>query len=306
MSLDLSSATGQLKLLAYIPDRSKQQGRRFPLASISQALAIRFKRVSSRLADSIHWIQSLRTTGVMSDHTARAFGWAAARAFRRSAGTLGSGSSATGAISSETTSPASAPAASRNFRSTLSQWPPWPSGSSVARKATPLKVPSTDVMPREGSFALASSGSVRKVQATAFAVATGRNSVALKRILEAAVESPSASLGTVCSRATCPWPPASPCSLSSFVPFREKTTKVDGVLLLPSLPGAIPIEPTIVTETWFGAINYVCVKDSERSTDSKVAMLLTVATYQGYPLHAPVGLGWEKSYSVSGPAAADY
>src|SRR5438477_5784021 len=125
----------------------------------------------------------------MSAHTARAFGWAAARALRRSAGTLGSGSSATGAISSETTLPASAPAASRNFRSTLSQWPPWPSGSSVARKAKPLKVPSTDVMPREGSFALASFGRVRKVHETAFAVAFGRKSVALKRILDAAFES---------------------------------------------------------------------------------------------------------------------
>jgi len=192
VALDVSSATGQLRLLEYIPDRSKQQGRRFPLASISQALSIRFKRVFSRLADSIHWIQSLRATGVMSDHAARAFECAVARAFRRSAGTLGSGSSAAGAISSETMSPASAPAASRSFRSTLSQWPPWPSGSSVARKAKPLKVPSTDVMPREGSFALASLGRVRKVQATAFAVAAGRKSVALKRILEAVVESLSA------------------------------------------------------------------------------------------------------------------
>ena len=54
-----------------------------------------------------------------------------------------------------------------------------------------MKVPSTDVMPREGSFALASLGRVRKVQATAFAVGTGRKTVALKRILEAVVESPS-------------------------------------------------------------------------------------------------------------------
>jgi hypothetical protein len=46
VSLDVSSATGQLRLLAYIPDRSKQQGRRFPLVSISQALSIRFKRVA--------------------------------------------------------------------------------------------------------------------------------------------------------------------------------------------------------------------------------------------------------------------
>src|SRR5947208_8953609 len=47
-------------------------------------------------------------------------------------------------------------------------------------------------MPREGSFTLASLGRVTKVQATAFAVVTGRKSVALKRILEAVVESPSA------------------------------------------------------------------------------------------------------------------
>ena len=55
-----------------------------------------------------------------------------------------------------------------------------------------MKVPSIDVMPRDGSFALASLGSARKVQATAFAVATGLKSVALKRILEAVAESPSA------------------------------------------------------------------------------------------------------------------
>jgi hypothetical protein len=84
------------------------------------------------------------------------------------------------------------PAASRILRSTLSQWPPWPSGSSVARKAEPLIVPSTLARPRAGSFALASLGRVRKVQETAFAGPAGRNSVALKRILEALLESPSA------------------------------------------------------------------------------------------------------------------
>jgi hypothetical protein len=57
----------------------------------------------------------------MSDHNARAFG-AAARAFRRSAGALDSSSSPDGEISSVTTSPAFAPAASRIFRFTLSQW----------------------------------------------------------------------------------------------------------------------------------------------------------------------------------------
>jgi hypothetical protein len=43
-------------------------------------------------------------------------------------------------------------------------------------------------MPREGSFALASFGTVRKVQATAFVVVIGRKSVALKRILEPVAE----------------------------------------------------------------------------------------------------------------------
>jgi hypothetical protein len=46
-------------------------------------------------------------------------------------------------------------------------------------------------MLREGSFALASLGRVRKVHETAFAVAFGRKSVALKRILDAAFELPS-------------------------------------------------------------------------------------------------------------------
>src|SRR5438105_10087548 len=52
-------------------------------------------------------------------------------------------------------------------------------------------MPSTDVMLREGSFALASFGRVRKVHETALAVAFGRKSVALKRILDTAFEPPS-------------------------------------------------------------------------------------------------------------------
>src|ERR1039457_3810477 len=78
--------------------------RRFPAASIEQALLTRRARVSGCLAEVIHWIQSRRAMGVMSDHNARAFG-AAASAFRRSAGTLGSGSSPDGVISSVTTAP---------------------------------------------------------------------------------------------------------------------------------------------------------------------------------------------------------
>ena len=42
---DVSSATGQRRLLSYIPDRSKQHGRRFPLASMSQAVLIRRARL---------------------------------------------------------------------------------------------------------------------------------------------------------------------------------------------------------------------------------------------------------------------
>ena len=54
----------------------------------------------------------------------------------------------------------------------------------VARKGKPLMVPSTAVMPREGSFALAFFGRVTKVQEPTFAVADGRKSVTLKWILE--------------------------------------------------------------------------------------------------------------------------
>jgi hypothetical protein len=43
-------------------------------------------------------------------------------------------------------------------------------------------------MPRDGSFALAPFGRVRNVQETAFAVAAGRKSVALKQILEAVLD----------------------------------------------------------------------------------------------------------------------
>jgi hypothetical protein len=44
---------------------------------------------------------------------------------------------------------------------TLNQWLPIPSGSSGARKARPLNVPSTILIPREGSLLLAACGSLR-------------------------------------------------------------------------------------------------------------------------------------------------
>jgi hypothetical protein len=49
-------------------------------------------------------------------------------------------------------------------------------------------VPSTAVMPREGSFALAVFGKVRKVHEATFADSTGRKSFALKRILGAVLD----------------------------------------------------------------------------------------------------------------------
>src|SRR5205823_4330400 len=65
--------------------------RRFPAASIEQALSIRRLRVSSCLAESIQLIKSRRAIGVRSFHCAFDFG-AAASALRRSAGTFASGS----------------------------------------------------------------------------------------------------------------------------------------------------------------------------------------------------------------------
>lgn len=56
VSLALSSATGQLRRLSYMPDRSKQHGRHWPLASPGapeEAVAIRFTRVSGRLGEVI-------------------------------------------------------------------------------------------------------------------------------------------------------------------------------------------------------------------------------------------------------------
>ena len=87
---------------------------------MSQAVAMRRSRVSAFLPEVIQWIQSRRATGVISDHVAFAAKFAASD-FRRSAGNVGSGSTAIGVISSATVSPTSAPAATRNARDTFSQ-----------------------------------------------------------------------------------------------------------------------------------------------------------------------------------------
>ena len=68
--------------------------------------------------------------GVISDHKARAFGAAAARAFLKSDGTAGSGSSAAGPIQCDNVARLCA-RGFLSFRSTLSQWLFWPSGSTV-------------------------------------------------------------------------------------------------------------------------------------------------------------------------------
>src|SRR5207249_3130590 len=128
----------------FIP--GKQHNRRFPDASISQAFSIRRLRVSGCLAEVIEKIQSRRAIGVISAHDACA-GGAAARALRRSIGTLISGSSPARVISTVTVSPASAPAASCKALLTLSQWLASPFGSRAPRKGKLLIVPSTIVIP---------------------------------------------------------------------------------------------------------------------------------------------------------------
>src|SRR5882672_6846068 len=55
----------------------KQQGRRFPFASMSQPFSIRRSRVSTCFAELTHRIHSRRAMGVISVHKARAFAVAA-------------------------------------------------------------------------------------------------------------------------------------------------------------------------------------------------------------------------------------
>ena len=65
-----SAATGADIDLLYMPERSKQQARRLPAASMSQAVSMRFTRVSAFLPEPIQWIQSRRATAVMSSQVA--------------------------------------------------------------------------------------------------------------------------------------------------------------------------------------------------------------------------------------------
>lgn len=109
--------------------RFQQHGLRSPLLSFEHATSIRRLRVSCRLVARIQRIHSQRAIGVTFFHRACASG-TAARALIKSAGTSGSGHSFIGSISSDTSSPALAPAPLSRRSSTLNQWLHLPSGSS--------------------------------------------------------------------------------------------------------------------------------------------------------------------------------
>jgi hypothetical protein len=109
--------------------RLKQQAARFPDLSFESVFSIRIARVSQFLVESIHRIQSQRATRVMSIHNLRACG-SDANASAKSAGTFGSGHSASGSSATDTESPTSALAVLSMVLLTLNQWLPIPSGSS--------------------------------------------------------------------------------------------------------------------------------------------------------------------------------
>src|SRR5580704_9608857 len=111
--------------------RLKQQAARFPDLSFDSVFSIRIARVSRFLVEPIQRIQSQRANGVMFIHNPRACG-SDANASVKSAGTLGSGQSASGSSVTDTESPTSALAALSMLLLTLNQWLPMPSGSSGA------------------------------------------------------------------------------------------------------------------------------------------------------------------------------
>lgn len=79
----------------YYSKDTKNQGRRFPDASITQAFSIRSLRAFGSLTESIQLIKSLRAIGVRPLHNATTLG-VAARALWRSVGTLVSDSTPAG------------------------------------------------------------------------------------------------------------------------------------------------------------------------------------------------------------------
>src|SRR3984893_11269857 len=103
-----------------------QQAARFPDLSFESVFSIRIARVSRFLVEPIQRIQSQRANGVMFIHNPRACG-SDANASVKSAGTLGSGHSASGSSVTDTESPTSALAALSMALLTLNQWLPIPS-----------------------------------------------------------------------------------------------------------------------------------------------------------------------------------
>ncbi len=168
---------------------------------MAQAFSIRRRRVSGCLAELVQRIQSRRAMGVISAHNACASG-AAARALRRSMGTLVSSSSPARVISTVTVSRTPAPAASCMASLTLSQWLPLPVGSRAARKGKPLIVPSAVVLPRDGSFALAFLGRIRRAHDAIFSAVFGRNNLPRKRIVDLVSCSRASVIGPTITRLT--------------------------------------------------------------------------------------------------------
>jgi len=148
-----------------------------PFLSFEQATSIRLWRVCGCFVERIHRTQSHCELGVIFIHNACASG-ILAKALAKSSGTAGLNQSFVGSISNVTTLPAAAPEFFSRSSSILNQWLPLPSGSSAARKGEPLRLPSTNVIPRDGNLALALSGSLRTVQAPIL------NGLALKRITD--------------------------------------------------------------------------------------------------------------------------
>jgi hypothetical protein len=157
--------------------RLKQHGLRSPDLSFDKATSMRRLRVSRLLVARIQRSQSQRAIGVIFLH--RAFACRSdASALFKSAGTSGSGHSLDGSTAIVTAPLASIPVASRRAESILNQWLPLPSGSSTILERKPLIVPSTNVIPRDGSFALARSGSLKMFQRPIL------SGVVLKRIVD--------------------------------------------------------------------------------------------------------------------------
>src|SRR5262245_9405616 len=139
-------------------ERSKQQGRLFPLFIFEMLTSTRRLRVSGFLVALTQRTHSQRAIGLISFHRFWIFCGAATRAVARSWGTLGSGQSLVISMSSVAVSPALMPAACCSVSSTLIQWPEFPSGSSTVWNSTPLIVPWTATCPREDRCLLAVSG----------------------------------------------------------------------------------------------------------------------------------------------------